>query len=318
VDISGGDAYPADAGKNFDIPPSNPIPTYNAANPGSPIPGLGEVFLTGLRNGYRVSFDRATGDIYFGDVGENTWEEISFMKAGSNDAGPPLDFGWPKFEGIQGGANRTNTFTGVISTHPIRVYSHSIGQCAIGGYVYRGPIPELQGRYFFSDFVARRIWMLQFDRDTNPQTFGGTNGTLTEITSTWESLVSDSTVPAYAGDSSLSGVAGLDHIVSFGEDNQGNLYLVDFSYGTGFDTGQYRANGGEIFMLVPDSPTLVWVRTGAEIEFSWVGEFKLQVQTDALSASATWEDYSGGATSPVGVPLDQLQGSVLFRLKSLP
>ncbi len=316
VDISGGDDYPGDAGKNFAIPPSNPLPTYNAAHPGSPIAGLGEVFLTGLRNAYRVSFDRATGDIYYGDVGENNWEEISFIQAGSNDLGPPRDFGWPEYEGTHGGINPTNPFTGVLTTFPIREYSHGTGQCAIGGYVYRGPITELQGKYFFADFVAGRIWMLDFDRDTDPNTFGGTNGTLTDITATWEGLVSDSTVMGYAGDHTITGLAGLDHIVSFGEDNQGNLYLVDFSYGTGFDTGQYRANSGEIFLLMPDSPTLIWKDIGTELELSWIGDFKLQTQTNSLSPN--WADVPGGNTSPVPVPIDQLRGTALFRLQSLP
>jgi hypothetical protein len=89
VDISGGDDYPGDTNKNFVIPPDNPIPVWNAANPtnqimgatttnGGTTNGLGEVFLVGLRNGYRASIDRGTGDIYWGDVGENTWEEVNF------------------------------------------------------------------------------------------------------------------------------------------------------------------------------------------------------------------------------------------------
>lgn len=326
VDISGGDDYAGDPDKNFAIPPSNPIPTYNAANAGSPITGLGEVYVTGLRNGYRVSFDRANGDIYYGDVGEGSWEEISFIKAGSNDLGPPLDFGWPQYEGAHETSEHdgsTNPFTGVVSTRPIQEYSHSIGDCAIGGYVYRGPISELQGNYFFADFEDGRIWMLEFDRNTNPSSFDGANGTLTEMTSTWNSLISDPADTNYVGDNSLSTLAGLDHIVSFGEDNQGNLYVVDFSYGTGFSSGQYRANAGEIFKLVPDvvpAPMLNWTETGSGLEFSWSGDFKLQSQTNPLNIgiSSNWSDYPNGGTSPVTVTNGLASGSVLFRLISIP
>ena len=122
VDISGGDDYPADTNKNFAIPPSNPVPAYNAANPGTPlmgtntgvsIPALGEVFVTGVRNPYRVSFDRANGDMYWGDVGENAYEEVDFLKAGSSAAGPPVDYGWPQLEAdhnspISGAPHTTN------------------------------------------------------------------------------------------------------------------------------------------------------------------------------------------------------------------
>src|SRR5262249_13736952 len=194
VDISGADDYPADATKNFAIPPSNPIPTYNAAHPGSPISGLGEVYITGVRNGYRVSFDRANSDMYWGDVGEFAWEEVNFMKAGWNDSGPPFDYGWPQYEATHlsgvGGAptTTTNPFTGVISFYPLREWSHtsvSGAGAAIGGYVYRGPIPELQGKYFFADFTTNKVWMLSFDRNTDPNTFKGTNGTLTDVTTLW-------------------------------------------------------------------------------------------------------------------------------------
>ena len=123
----------------------------------------------------------------------------------------------------------------------------------IGGYVYRGPIEELQGKYFYSDFVRTgRIWSLDFDRDTNPTNYDGDNGTNTDVTALWQSLVYDPTDPTYTPNTTTGSSAGLDHIVSFGEDNAGNLYLVDFGNGSGFN-GQYPGPGlGEIFRVVPD------------------------------------------------------------------
>ncbi|HEX6963435.1 MAG TPA: PQQ-dependent sugar dehydrogenase, partial [Lacipirellula sp.] len=257
VDVSG-DSYLGNGDKNYAIPPTNPLPAYNAANPGSPIAGLGEVWVTGVRNGYRASFDRATGDFYLGDVGENALEEIDFIKGGSNLAGPPVDLGWPQLEGtnesIVPGAphTTTNPFTGVTSLDPIQQYPRIVGRAAIGGYVYRGPIVELQGKYFHADFVQTRLWMLDFDRDETPD---GDNGVRTEVTSLWQSLVYDPTDPSYLPSSGATDLAGIDHIVSFGEDNSGNLYVVDFGNRSpsqnNFD-GQYPNAGlGEIFKLVP-------------------------------------------------------------------
>jgi hypothetical protein len=279
VDISGSDAYPSDPLKNFAIPATNPIPVYNAAHPGAPImgtrriggnvvdaPALGEVWVTGVRNGYRTSFDRATGDMWIGDVGETVWEEIDFIKAGSNTSGPPVDLGWPLLEGTEdaniSGAppGNVNPFTGVTALNPIQQKTHQSGdQAWIGGYVYRGPVAELQGKYFFAEFVNRKVYQLQFDRTTPPSQFNGANGTRTEMTSLWNSLVGDPTDPEYGPSSDQFDVEGLDHIVSFGEDNAGNLYIVDFgnrSPGQGNFDGQYPNAGlGEIFRITP-SPAM--------------------------------------------------------------
>jgi glucose/arabinose dehydrogenase len=332
VDISGGDDYPTVALKNFAIPPSNPVPTYNAAHPGAPlmggsvpgaVPALGEVYVTGVRNPYRISFDRANGDLYWGDVGENTYEEVDFLKAGSNASGPPVDYGWPLYEathlsGVPGAPQTTtNPFTHVTSLYPIQEWTHTGGNAAIGGYVYRGPIPELQGKYFYADYVTGKIWMLDFDRDTDPATFNGTNGALTEMTAIWATNICDRAVRSYAGDANLGTINGLDHIVSFGEDNLGNLYLVDLGYGTSFD-GQYTANAGEIFELVagPLPPTLVWTNLGWGVRFSWTGNFKLQARTNSLNlgSGTNWFDYPGGTNSPVTAPFDAAQGTVFYRL----
>ncbi len=88
IDVSGGDAYPADPNKNFAIPSDNPFASTAGALP--------EIYASGLRNPFRASFDRSSGDLYIGDVGFNHEEEIDFLKAGNN-AGP--DYGWAKREG---------------------------------------------------------------------------------------------------------------------------------------------------------------------------------------------------------------------------
>lgn len=325
VDISGADDYPGDTNKNFAVPPSNPIPAYNAANPGSTNSGLGEIYVTGVRNGWRAGFDRSTSDLYWGDVGEDSWEEVNFLKADTY-ALPrlPVDYGWPQLEGrhnspVSGAPHATtNPFTGVISYYPIREYSHSVaGATAVGGYVYRGPIPELQGKYFYADFVNGKIWMLDFNRNTDPNTFFGTNGTLTDVTVLWNQRVVDLTDDSYGNNSNFR---GLDHIVSFGEDNEGNLYLVDFGVGGGFD-GQYTAGAGELFKVVPGpvpTPKLNWAQNGSTLQISWAGNlFRLQAQTNGASTglSTNWGDYPDGLASPVNVRLDSTRPSVFFRLR---
>ncbi len=263
VDISGGDDYPADVNKNFAIPASNPIPAYNAAHPATPISGPGEIFTTGMRNVYRMSFDRANGDMWMGDVGENSWEEIDFLKKNANTGATrgPMDFGWPQLEGTAnspiGDAPHTmvNPFTGVTSTNPVRVYDHSFGSAVIGGHVYRGPVAELQGQYFYSDFLRGWVQKLSFDRNTAEASFNGANGTVTDMTANFNSLIFDAADNTYT----LAGVGdafGLDHIVSYGEDASGNLYIIDFGGtagdgGFGNATGEYPGNGrGEIFRIV--------------------------------------------------------------------
>jgi len=328
VDVSGGDDYPADPLKNFAVPPSNPFPAYNTNNPGSIFTNvLGEIYITGLRNAYRVCFN-TNGDMFWGDVGESANEEVDFLKAGSNASGPPVDYGWPlregtNYSGVPGAppvANSyTNPFTGVTSLNPLQAYPHTIGSAVIGGHVYHGPIPELQGKYFYADFVAGKLWMLDFDRNTDPTMFNGTNGTLTDITALWNSLIIDTNAPTYRGDTSLTTINGLDHVVAFNEDNAGNLYLVDFGFGTGF-AGQYAVNAGEIFEVVPN-PTLSATNTSSAINFSWPYGYKLQAQTNSLSVgvSTNWVDYPGGNTvTTLSIPLDKLLPDVLFRLTALP
>jgi glucose/arabinose dehydrogenase len=272
VDITAGaDAYPTNADRNYGIPASNPIPVFNAANPGSPINGLGEVWLTGLRNVSRASFDRANSDLYMGDVGEVAVEEVSFLKAGTNTgATPPVDYGWPQLEGtansnISGAPHTTtNPFTGATSLFPIQQFAHVPGgNAVIGGYVHRGPIAELAVKYFYANFVpAGRLWMLDFDRDTNPGSFNGNNGTLVDLSQRFNSRVYDPNDPSYFSSTLITDLAGIDHIVSFGEDNAGNFYIVDFGNRSGtqssFD-GQYPAAGlGEIFRVVVGTINGTW------------------------------------------------------------
>jgi len=113
-----------------------------------------EIWHYGLRNPWRISFDKLTGDLYIGDVGQGEWEEIDFLPAGSPGG---TNFGWDRREGA-------HDYEGSASpdfVEPIAEYSHSDGGCSVtGGYVYRGSMPEWNGIYLYGDYCTGYIWGL--------------------------------------------------------------------------------------------------------------------------------------------------------------
>jgi glucose/arabinose dehydrogenase len=115
----------------------------------------------GLRNPWRFSFDRATGDLYIADVGQEAWEEIDFRPR--SKLGKLANYGWRVYEGRTRYAAGTPAGAGELIS-PISVYSHKEGCSVTGGYVYRGRnAPDASGRYFFGDLCAGTIWSLRVD-----------------------------------------------------------------------------------------------------------------------------------------------------------
>lgn len=132
---------------HYRVPVSNPFAADTSYLP--------EIWALGLRNPWRFSFDRATGDLWIGDVGQNRAEEVDFQAAGSAGG---QNYGWNTMEGFQcrdGGNCDQTPFT-----PPILEYSHASGDCSItGGYVYRGTrSPGLRGTYIYADYCSGRIW----------------------------------------------------------------------------------------------------------------------------------------------------------------
>lgn len=177
------------------------------------IPGRDEIYAHGLRNPWRCSFDRGTGDFYIADVGQGQWEEVN-VNVGNL---PGKNYGWRCYEG-----NAVFNFDSVCvavgaanMTFPVHVYDHS-SHCSItGGYVYRGAaMPLLHGTYFFADFCSNNIWSFKF------------NGT------TATNLVNRTSELAPGGGLSILS------ITSFGEDLTGEIYICDQS-------------GGEVFKIIP-------------------------------------------------------------------
>ena len=196
--------------QNYRIPSSNPF----AGDPSV----LDEIWSYGLRNPWRNSFDRLTGDLYIADVGQNSREEINFQHAQSPGG---ENYGWRLREGTittpTGGVG--GTLPG--ATDPVYDYLHGSGSdrgnSVTGGYVYRGPIPDLFGKYIFADFDTDQIWAIEVDREQQEMV----DDSFSNLTSSFQ-----------------PDAGNIRSISSFGEDNDGNLYVVDI--------------GGEVFSVLPD------------------------------------------------------------------
>lgn len=144
IDVTRRDTYAA--------PPDNPF--VNAS-------GADEVWAYGLRNPWRISFDRQTGDLWLGDVGQNRWEEIDRIVKGGN-------YGWDCYEGFDEFEAADCPSDGL--QWPRAVYSHSDGASVIGGYVYRGSaLPELDGWYVYGDAYSGKIWALDTSADSGSE-----------------------------------------------------------------------------------------------------------------------------------------------------
>jgi glucose/arabinose dehydrogenase len=172
----------------YKIPETNPF--VGDAN------ALDEIWAWGLRNPWRFSFDRITGDLFIADVGQNLWEEVDFQAANSSGG---ENYGWNILEGFHCFLTDPCDSTGLVL--PIFEYSHQEGCSVTGGYMYRGSqYPELYGNYFVTDYCQGNIWRLY-----------------PEASGTWNSaMIFDS---PYV-------------ISSFGEDAAGNLYVLDHNGGS--------------------------------------------------------------------------------------
>jgi glucose/arabinose dehydrogenase len=176
------------SGTSYTVPPDNPfVGQQPASRP--------EVWSYGLRNPWRFSFDRANGDLYIADVGQNNLEEVDVAPAASG-GGKGVNYGWSIMEGNQCYGGGQCDQTGL--TSPTFQYGHAEGCSIIGGYVYRGSaVPALQGLYFYGDFCQRWVHSFRYQ-----------DGTAAEVTN-W---------PALRTTSSLT---------SFGEDAAGELYVLE-------------------------------------------------------------------------------------------
>ena len=181
IDVAGTDTYV--------VPASNPFTSQSGARP--------EIWATGLRNSWRFSFDRSTGDLYMADVGQNLYEEVSVQPAVSSGG---ENYGWDVMEASHCFDPQTDCDSSGLVL-PVAEYDHGQGCSITGGYVYRGTqYPQMAGVYFFGDFCSGNIWGLK-----------------QEATGDWKmALLLNAPI----------------NISSFGEDSTGELYVIDYRDGT--------------------------------------------------------------------------------------
>lgn len=210
IDVRGDD-FPLDPNRNYAIPADNPF---------FGVDGDDEIWAYGLRNPWRCSFDRDTGDLWVADVGQGRWEEVNFQPAG---AAGGANYGWDCREAYDCtaqscGLDNACDCNGPGLTDPITAYFHEFGRCSVtGGYVYRGQaIPDLVGTYFYADYCTGEIFTLRYD---------GAN------------LIDPRNRTAELRPT----VGVINRVTSFGEDACGELLIVD-------------AGGGEIYRVEPDCP----------------------------------------------------------------
>jgi len=211
-------------GKMLRLDVGNP-PTYEPA--GNPFPGsaIPLTWTLGWRNPWRFSFDRLTGDMYVGDVGQNAREEISFQ-SGTSTGGE--NYGWRCMEGTLCTGLTGCTCNSPSLKLPIREYDNSsVAWSIIGGYVYRGSaIPALQGHYIHADYGTSRIWSFTYS--------GGVVSNFADRTTQLDP----------------PGALAITRPTSFGEDADGEVYICDFV-------------GGEIYRIDPVCPTPTTYCVGA-------------------------------------------------------
>jgi glucose/arabinose dehydrogenase len=172
----------------YTVPPTNPY--ANATNVWRKL-----IWHYGLRNPWRFTFDKATGDMYIGDVGQKTFEEVDFAPHGSK----ALNFGWKRKEGFACYSGQTIPCPIAGLQDPVLAYGRNEGSSVTGGYLYRGTaMPTLTGSYIFADFITGAIW--KASNATKPWT---------------KTLLKDTSY----------------FISSFGEDKAGELYIADLSGG---------------------------------------------------------------------------------------
>ncbi len=171
-------------GKNYGIPKDNPFAGKSDAR--------GEIYAYGLRNVWRMSFDRKTGWLWAADVGQNLYEEIDLIVKGGN-------YGWRKREGLHP-FSTTGVTANDAMIDPIWEYYHDVGKSLTGGNVYRGKqLPELDGFYLCGDYVSGKIWALKYDEAK-------------------KRVVANHPIPT-------SPIA----VMSFGEDQEGEVYFMTYS-----------------------------------------------------------------------------------------
>ncbi len=299
------DEFPDDAAKNYAIPASNPF------TPGKPNEvGDDEIWAYGLRNPFRASFDRATGDLFIGDVGQGAREEIDYQPAGVGGA----NYGWRLREGLEATGGGVGGTKPPGNKDPVYDYARTGtfgGKTVIGGYVYRGPDPELQGTYFFGDSgdfgnaASNKFWT--FNTDDIPPVYGFPEVSATDIK---PFLTPNVGAPRYP--------------VAYGEDAIGNLYIVylETSQVYRIVTNAFRPGDFDGDADVDGEDLTIW-RTNFGLATGATRALGDANNDDAVDGDdlLAWQRNVGwsaiGSAIPAGTPVPEPAGTVLMAAAAL-
>ena len=281
----------ANNGEAYGIPPNNPFAEDDFT--------LDEIWALGTRNPWRFSFDKMTGDLWIGDVGQNSWEEIDYQASTSTGG---ENYGWRCYEGLHT-YNTTNCEDTIVMTDPVHEYSNTFSQgCAVtGGYVYRGnTYPNLDGWYFFTDYCTGYIWGLYPDGNGGFQYHTFMN----------------------AQDYDFA---------SFGEDVNGELYILGLDSGIIYQikdkcadfTASYittnatcaDSNDGFIELNIPESANVAWENGGNDtiLENLGVGNYAVTISDEQDCSTSFDIEISATNASPESpsISVDHVLLSVL-------
>ena len=256
------DINDTDPGLPYAIPPDNPFVDED---------GLDEIWAIGMRNPWRISFDSYSGDLWIADVGQNLWEEVDFVLAGTPGG---INFGWDCKEGNHNfepnNCNNQDTLT-----DPIFEYPHSCNPCPFGygasitgGYVYRGDeYPVLEGCYVCADYISNYLWVIK----------------LTE----YEPLTFD----VWVQNGAEEGISGL---VTFGQDDDGELYASNLN-GT-----LYAVSASGTLPLQWEDLLVTSVKNGNRIQWTMHQMFGIDNFEIQRSFESDFEEYTSvGIVLPV-------------------
>lgn len=238
-----------DHGNPYSIPSTNPF--YNSTTT------RGEIWALGLRNPWRFSFDRLTGDLWIADVGQNTIEEIDFQAAGSKGG---ENYGWRCYEGNQayssGGCGPFSMFTSPVYTYPQGL------ECSVtGGFVYRGSTSSpFYGRYFFTDYCADKIW------------------TLKKVAGSW--IRED--FGQFTG----------NNFSTFGEDAIGQIYVAGLSSGKIFRISDQVTDSRAITIPMAFKVIQIPYSARIRIEAEPIDDTSMQISVYDLNGIMRFHDYS--------------------------
>ncbi len=266
-----------DGGNPYRIPPDNPFPNVSGTRP--------EIWSLGLRNPWRISFDRLTGDLWIADVGQNAWEEISMQPANSRGG---ENYGWRCYEG-NAAFNPNNCGDPAAYKYPEYVYPNEgrtgAGCSVTGGFVYRGSAyPNLRGHYIYADYCSGRVWSLR------PDGRGGW------INTEW-----------------LDGPN--NEFSTFGEDERGELYLAALSSGRIFlvtDTNTTAAEDRPFIQQLDLAPNPVTDLLRVELTAAEPATLQLRLIDASARVLAEFQETVGTAPFTKTLNMKNLPTGIYF------